>query len=311
VRHACRKGRPCERVQGRYDWLWRGQEAPEGKDRDLLRAVSRQAKGAGGPTGHGRGHPSRRRQESAHRDPADDGEGSQGHGVAVDLTMDFAAQKYDALLDYLRRHVDGEVRFDAMTRRLYSTDASISQTDRVGAAIPKTPAALQTAVQIALEMHIPIVPRGGGTSLSGQSIGPGVVLDCSKYLNNILEIEPALPSARVQPGVILDQLNRALAVHGLQFGPDVATASRANLGGMIGNNAAGSHSIVHGKTIDHVRTLRVLLSDGKPADLGPLSVTDWRRQDEHTFLGMLHRQVRQIVLDAAPEIQRRFPRILR
>src|SRR5260370_3381103 len=80
---------------------------------------------------------------------------------------------------------------------------------------------------------------------------------------------------------------------------------------MIGNNAAGSHSIVHGKTIDHVRMLRVLLSDGKSADLGPVSVTNWQRQDERTFLGKLHRQVRQIVLDAAPEVQRRFPRILR
>jgi FAD/FMN-containing dehydrogenase/Fe-S oxidoreductase len=225
--------------------------------------------------------------------------------------MDFAAQKHDALLDYLRRHVDGEVRFDATTCKLYSTDASIYQIEPVGVVIPKTTTALQTAVQIALEMHIPIVPRGGGTSLSGQSIGPGVVVDCSKYLNNILEIDPALPIARVQPGVILDQLNLALAVHGLQFGPDVATASRANLGGMIGNNSAGSHSIVHGKTIDHVRMLRVLLSDGKSADLGPVSVTDWQRQDERTFLGKLHRQVRQIVLDAAPEVQRRFPRILR
>ena len=225
--------------------------------------------------------------------------------------MDFTAQKYDALLDYLRRHVDGEVRFDDVTRRLYSTDASIYQIKPVGVVIPKTTAALQTAVQIALEMHVPIVPRGGGTSLSGQSIGAGVVLDCSKYLNNILDIDPHLQIARVQPGVILDQFNRALAPHDLQFGPDVATASRANLGGMIGNNSAGSHSIVHGKTIDHVRKLRTLMSDGKPYDLGPLADAAWQRQDQRTFLGNLHRQVRQIVSDAEPEILRRFPRILR
>src|SRR5207245_2160887 len=106
-----------------------------------------------------------------------------------------------------------------------------------------------------LEMHIPIIARGGGTSLSGQAIGPGLVLDCSKYLNRILDIDPVMQTARVQPGVVLDSLNRDLAAHGLQFGPDVATASRANLGGMIGNNSAGSHSIVHGKTIDHVRQL--------------------------------------------------------
>jgi FAD/FMN-containing dehydrogenase/Fe-S oxidoreductase len=225
--------------------------------------------------------------------------------------MDFTPQKHAALLDYLRRHVDGEVRFDAVSRKLYSTDASIYQIEPAGVVIPKTIAALQTAVQIALEMHIPIVPRGGGTSLSGQSIGAGVVLDCSKYLNNILDIDPHLQIARVQPGVILDQLNRALAPHALQFGPDVATASRANLGGMIGNNSAGSHSIVHGKTIDHVRRLRVLLSDGKPYDLGPLSGADWRRQDERTFLGSIHQRVQCIITDNADEIRRRFPRILR
>src|SRR6185437_9857562 len=126
------------------------------------------------------------------------------HPVAM---LDFAAQKHAALLDYLRRHVDGEVRFDAVSRKLYSTDASIYQIEPVGVVIPKTTAALQTAVQIALEMHIPIIPRGGGTSLSGQSIGPGVVLDCSKYLNAILDIDPVARVARIQPGVVLDALN--------------------------------------------------------------------------------------------------------
>jgi FAD/FMN-containing dehydrogenase/Fe-S oxidoreductase len=225
--------------------------------------------------------------------------------------MDFTAQKHDALLKYLRRHVDGEVRFDAVARRLYSTDASIYQIEPVGVVIPKTTEALQTAVQVALEMHIPIIPRGGGTSLSGQSIGAGLILDCSKYLNRVLDIDPVMQLARVQPGVVLDQLNRALAPHGLQFGPDVATASRANLGGMIGNNSAGSHSIVHGKTLDHVRKLRVLLSDGKAVELAPLAAAEWARQDERTFLGKLHQQIRQVVLDAGPEILRRFPRILR
>src|SRR5438552_8965903 len=129
--------------------------------------------------------------------------------------LDFTAQKHEALLDHLRRHVDGEVRFDTATRRLYSTDASIYQIEPVGVVIPKTTAALETAVQVALEMHVPIVPRGGGTSLSGQSIGAGIVLDCSKYLNNILDIDPALQIARVQPGVVLDQFNRALAPHPL------------------------------------------------------------------------------------------------
>src|SRR6202007_2296382 len=103
-------------------------------------------------------------------------------------------------------------------------------------------------------------------SLSGQSIGPGVVLDCSKYLHAILDLDLAARVVRVQPGVVLDQLNRAAAAHGLQFGPEVATASRANLGGMIGNNSAGARSIVYGKTIHHVRRLGVILADGSRAE---------------------------------------------
>jgi FAD/FMN-containing dehydrogenase/Fe-S oxidoreductase len=222
--------------------------------------------------------------------------------------MDFSAQKHAALLEHLRRHVDGEVRFDRISRQLYSTDASIYQIEPVGVVIPRTTDALQTAVQIALEMHVPIIARGAGTSLSGQSIGSGIILDCSKHLNQIVHIDPHLHTARVQPGVILDQLNRALEAHGLMFGPDVATSSRANLGGMIGNNSAGSHSIVHGKTIDHIRKLRVQLSDGNPYDLAP---ADWRRQDDRTYLGALHKKVRRIAADNADEIRRRFPHILR
>src|ERR1043165_3791764 len=225
--------------------------------------------------------------------------------------MDFAAQKYAALFEHLRRHVDGEVRFDSISRKLYATDASIYQIMPAGVVIPRTSAALETAVQIALEMHVPIVPRGGGERLSGQSIGAGLVVDCSKYLNRIVDVDPHLQIVRVQPGIILDSLNRALAPDGLQFGPDVATASRANLGGMIGNNSAGSHSIAYGKTVDHVRKLRVVLGDGRTHDVGPLSANVWQRQDPRSFIGKLHDQTRQIVNDAAHEIRRRFPTILR
>src|SRR5207249_5585108 len=161
---------------------------------------------------------------------------------------DFIQLKRDALVRHLRRQLRGEVRFDATSRRLYSTDASIYQIEPLGVVIPKTLADVVATVQIAAETQTPLTARGGGTSLSVQSIGPGIVLDCSKYLNAILDIDPGARVVRVQPGVILDQLNRALATHNLQFGPDVATASRANLGGMIGNNSAGARSIVYGKT---------------------------------------------------------------
>jgi FAD/FMN-containing dehydrogenase/Fe-S oxidoreductase len=226
--------------------------------------------------------------------------------------MDFVEQKRAALAKHLRGHIQGEIRFDPTSRKLYSTDASIYQIEPLGVVIPRTVSDLVTSVQIALEMHIPIIARGGGTSLSGQSIGPGVILDCSKYLNHILDIESAGRTVRIQPGVVLDQLNQAVAGHGLQFGPDVATASRANLGGMVGNNSAGARSIVYGKTIDHVRRLKVVLSDGTLAEFGPVSAEEWdRRASAKNLHGSLYRAVRQVVNNNTDEIQRRFPRILR
>jgi FAD/FMN-containing dehydrogenase/Fe-S oxidoreductase len=218
----------------------------------------------------------------------------------------------EALGRALRRHIAGEVRFDATSRRLYSTDASIYQVEPLGVVIPRTAADIVTVVQIAGEMHVPITARGGGTSLSGQSIGPGIVLDCSKYLHAILDLDPANRVVRVQPGVVLDELNRAAAVHGLQFGPDVSTASRANLGGMIGNNSAGSRSVVYGKTIDHVRRLDVVLADGSQASFAPLAAADWdRRAEGRSLEAAIYREVRAVVRQERDEIRRRFPRILR
>ncbi|HEX4591623.1 MAG TPA: FAD-binding oxidoreductase, partial [Gemmataceae bacterium] len=226
--------------------------------------------------------------------------------------LDFADMKRDALVRNLRRHISGEVRFDHTSRRLYSTDASIYQVLPLGVVIPRTADDLVAAVQIAAELQVSIVPRGGGTSLSGQSIGPGMVIDCSKYLNAVLEIDPTARLARVQPGVVLDQLNRAAAVHGLQFGPEVATASRANLGGMIGNNSAGARSIVYGKTCDHVRRLRVVLSDGTTAEFGPVGPEEWARRTAGRGLEAdIYRDVGRIVLANADEIRHRFPRLIR
>ncbi len=224
----------------------------------------------------------------------------------------FTDLQRDSLAHHLRKHLAGEVRFDATSRRLYSTDASIYQMEPLGVVIPKSVEDIVATVQIAAEARVPITARGGGTSLSGQSIGPGIVLDCSKYLNAILDIDPAARVARVQPGVVLDALNGALAEHDLQFGPDVATASRANLGGMIGNNSAGARSIVYGKTIDHVRRLGVVLADGSRTDFGPVTPAEWeRRAGVRSLEGSIYQQVRAVVRDDRAEIERRFPRILR
>src|SRR4051812_31890128 len=205
------------------------------------------------------------------------------------MNTTFQEMRRQALAQHLRKHVDAEIRFDESTRRLYSTDASIYQLQPLGVVIPRSVAAVQATVQIAGEMQIPITARGGGTSLSGQSIGPGIILDVSKYLNRIEHIDREGKRALIQPGVVLDQLNRACDVYGLQFGPDVATASRANLGGMIGNNSAGSRSIVYGKTSDHILRLHVVLADGKPASFGPLTRSEWeQRAAARTFEGAIH-----------------------
>jgi FAD/FMN-containing dehydrogenase/Fe-S oxidoreductase len=224
----------------------------------------------------------------------------------------FAAARHDSLLRYLRRHVEGEVRFDDTSRRLYATDASHYQIQPLGVVVPRTAADLIATVQIAADLNVPITARGGGTSLSGQSIGPGIVLDCSKYMNRIGDVDAANRTVRVQPGVVLDQLNRELAKSNLLFGPDVATASRATLGGMIGNNSAGSRSIRYGKTIDHVRALDAILSDGTRTTFRSLSPVEKQRKLElRNREGDIYRTVDRVVASNRDEIDRRFPKIIR
>jgi len=225
---------------------------------------------------------------------------------------EFATVRRDSLVRYLRRHISGEVRFDDTSRRLYSTDASHYQILPLGVVVPRNADDLTATVQIASELGVPITARGGGTSLSGQSIGPGIVIDCSKFMNQIGEVDVAGRKVRVQPGVVLDQLNRELAKFGLLFGPEVATASRATLGGMIGNNSAGSRSIVYGKTGDHVRSLRMIGANGSPLEFADLSRSDYEKKIEHrNFEGDVYRSVDRIVRENADEIERRFPKILR
>jgi FAD/FMN-containing dehydrogenase/Fe-S oxidoreductase len=218
----------------------------------------------------------------------------------------------DSLLRYLQRQISGEVRFDDISRRLYATDASLYQIQPLGVVLPKTLDDLVTTVQIAGELRIPMTARGGGTSLSGQAIGPGIIIDCSKYFNQILAIDADAGIVRVQPGLVLEHLNRALANHGWMFGPDVAPANRATLGGMIGNNSAGARSIVYGRTVDHVRSLRVILADGKVRDVAPLSAAELEKKQELSdFEGAGYRTVSQVLKAYAEDIDSRFPKILR
>jgi FAD/FMN-containing dehydrogenase/Fe-S oxidoreductase len=225
---------------------------------------------------------------------------------------DFTDARKHSLLKYLKHHTSAEVRFDDTSRRLYSTDASHYQIQPLGVVIPRSTADLVATVQIAGELNIPITARGGGTSLSGQSIGPGIVLDCSKYLHSVGEVNLESQTVKVQPGVVLDHLNRHLMSTGLMFGPDVATANRATLGGMLGNNSAGARSVVYGQTVDHVRSLNVILSDGRTTDLGIHDAKSWQAQCErHDAKGALYRTIDTITRTNAAEIEARFPKILR
>ncbi|MBN2490457.1 MAG: FAD-binding protein [Planctomycetes bacterium] len=178
-----------------------------------------------------------------------------------------------ALEDYLHalaREFRGAIRRDALSRVLYSTDASLYQVLPHAVLIPTTVEDVAAAVALAARHQIPLLPRTAGTSLAGQAVNEAVVIDFSRHLDRILEVRPAERWARVEPGVVLDDLNRALAPHALEFGPDPASSNRAGLGGIVANNAAGSHSILHGMTADHVLEVRVLLADGSRAAFGPL-----------------------------------------
>lgn len=226
--------------------------------------------------------------------------------------MTISSALISQLEDDLKGKIVGEVRFDEMSRGLYSTDASIYQISPVGVVLPRSRADVRAAIEVAARHRVPILPRGSGTSLSGQTVAAALVIDFSMYMHRILEIDAARRLVRVEPGVVLDQLNAALAPLGLQFGPDVATSSRANLGGMIGNNSAGSRSVRQGKTIDHVRELTVLLSDGSEMTCGPCSESDLAAkivQTDHE--GEIYRRLPEIVAANRREIIARYPRILR
>ncbi len=225
--------------------------------------------------------------------------------------MNFKAAQSSELEKSLKKRISGDVYFAPHERALYSTDASIYQIMPAGVIAPRTRDDVVAVTEAAIEYGLSIVPRGGGTSLSGQSIGAGLVIDFSKYMNGLV-IDPESRTARVQPGVVLDQLNTAAAHHRLQFGPDVATSSRANVGGMIGNNSAGARSIWHGKAVDSVIALEMVLSDASTTTLAPVTPRELERQQARGDLaGQIHREVARIVAVNREEIVARFPPILR
>jgi FAD/FMN-containing dehydrogenase/Fe-S oxidoreductase len=214
-----------------------------------------------------------------------------------------------ALKAELERNITGEVRFDTISRALYSTDASVYQIKPIGVAIPKTRHDIIQIVEICRRFRCPITMRGGGTSQAGQAIGEGLQVDISKYYNRVLEVNAEERWARVEPGIVLDELNAQLAPLRLRFAPDISTASRATIGGMMANNSSGARSVIYGKTIDHVLEQTVVLSDGSVAEFRETSRAELPKGD--SLEASLYSTVLRLASEHASEIERRFPKVLR
>ena len=210
----------------------------------------------------------------------------------------------------LKREITGEVRFDPFTRGRYATDASHYQMMPVGVVTPKTIEEADRAIAIAKEEHATILPRGGGTSQSGQTVNHSLVLDCSKYLNRILELDVAGRRCVVEPGIVLDDLNRALKPHGLWFPVDISTASRATIGGMTGNNSCGARSLRYGNTRENVLSVDAILADGTNAHFGPVS-PDLSDLPPSSPLRGIARDLLAIGAREVGEIETRFPKVQR
>src|SRR5882724_575040 len=212
----------------------------------------------------------------------------------------------------LETGISGEVRFDKVSRALYSTDASVYQIEPRAVLVPKSREDVIFAVKLCHKFQCPLTMRGGGTSQAGQAIGSGVQIDTSKYLNRILEVNVEERWARVQPGIVLDELNAALRPHAMRFAPDISTASRATVGGMMANNSSGARSVRYGKTIDHVIAMEVVLSDGSVVALREFSPAELETACAGDSLeAACYREVRRVAAECAEEVDRRFPKILR
>jgi FAD/FMN-containing dehydrogenase len=212
----------------------------------------------------------------------------------------------------LRRQVDGEVRFDAGSRGAYSTDASNYRQVPIGVVVPHTVDAAVAAVEVCRRHGAPVVSRGGGTSLAGQTCNVAVVIDWSKYCHGVVSVDPDAGTCVVEPGIVLDELNARLASHNLMFGPRPATHDHCTLGGMLGNNSCGATAQAYGKTVDNVVRLEVLTYDGERFWAGP--TTD----DEYAAIvaaggrrAEIYQALRALSDARAAEIRERYPQIPR
>ncbi|MFD1163192.1 FAD-binding and (Fe-S)-binding domain-containing protein [Hwangdonia seohaensis] len=218
----------------------------------------------------------------------------------------------EQIFQHLKSKIKGEVLTDAASLGMYSTDASIYQIKPIAIVLPKDADDVGIAINTAFANNIAILPRGAGTSLAGQTVGKSMILDFSKYMNAIIEINETEKWVRVQPGMARDDLNAVLAPLGLHFAPDPATSSRANVGGMVGNNSSGTKSVLFGKTVDHVLEAHVILAEGTPLHLKNYSPEEYQKKAaQNNREGEIYKTFKNLVLQNQEEIKARFPKVMR
>ena len=216
----------------------------------------------------------------------------------------------ESKLKELAQHLEGDLLWDQLLRTLYATDASVYKVYPLAVCYPKQVADIQQLIRFASEEGLSIIPRAAGTSLAGQCVGAGIVVDISKYMTQILDFNKEEGWVKVQPGVIRDELNRYLAPYGWFFGPNTATANRCMIGGMVGNNSCGSTSIMYGSTRDHLLELEVVLSDGTPAKFGAINRDAFfEKVASETYEGQLYKGCYNLLKDEATRdgIREEFP----
>jgi FAD/FMN-containing dehydrogenase/Fe-S oxidoreductase len=224
--------------------------------------------------------------------------------------MVVAERRMPGLERRLKAEIGGGVHFDRFSRGRYATDASHYQILPLGVVTPRTIEEAERAIEICRTEGVPVTPRGGGSSQSGQTINSSVIVDCSKHLNRILDLDVAGRRARMQPGIVLDDLNRQLKAHGLWFPVDVSTASRATIGGMTANNSCGGRSLRYGNTRENVLSIDALLADGAKAHFGPVA-PDLSDVPDHSPLRPLAHDLFALGRREADEIAARFPKVQR
>ena len=218
------------------------------------------------------------------------------------------------LVEALDARVDGDVRFDEYSRRLYATDASAYEVTPIGVVIPESTADVAAVHEYCFEAGVPVLPRGGGTSLAGQTVSEAVVLDLTGSMDEVRSTDPKAGTATAQAGAYVGDLNAAVEPHGLKFAPDPAWRDKSALGGAIGNNSTGAHSLKYGKTDHYVESAEVVLADGTVTTLGPVAVDDLRESadaDADELLPRIHAEVVRILDAEADAIDERFPEMKR